>query len=139
MNVLLIGNNPDVETLIAELTQSAPEVSVIGRIGHCVDLVTQVQALDAHVIVADISWAGMKGLDTIYRLRTGMPGLGIIAVSSMVTISLAQSACECGADLFIYLGDLAARLLLELRGASARHGCSALAGSEQTGITQHER
>jgi len=139
MNVLVIGDNPDVETLIAELAQSVPEVTVIGRIGHCVDLVTQVQVLDAHVVVADISGAGMKGLDTIYRLRTGMPGLGIIAVSSMATTDLARSACECGADLSIHLGDLAAHLLPELRSASARHGCSALAGSEQIGITQHER
>ncbi len=130
MNVIVVGESSVIEECVISLAKKAVEISTLGRIPGNGDLVCETLHRGAHVAVVDITAAGIKGLDTIYRLRVGIPDLHIVAVSSVPAKYLARSACECGADMFVRLSDFETHLwprLKEMIGSASlqdgvRHG-----------------
>jgi DNA-binding NarL/FixJ family response regulator len=71
----------------------------------------QAQELDPQVILVDLDMPGLAGLETIPRLRSLLPPVGIIALTMLDSHAYRRAALAAGADDFIRKAKLSTDLL----------------------------
>jgi CheY-like chemotaxis protein len=91
------------------------DVVIVGTANEGKEALVQVERLQPQVILIDLAMPGLPGLETIPRLRSMMPDVGIIALTVMNTNSFRQAALAAGADIFIPKATMRTDLLPAIR------------------------
>lgn len=96
--VLLVDDNKDFLRVATEFLQRSAQVLVVGAVCGAEDALARVESLQPQVILIDLEMPGLTGLETIPRLRSLMPFVGIIALSLSDSSAWRQAALAAGAD-----------------------------------------
>jgi DNA-binding response OmpR family regulator len=120
MRVLIIeAKTKTVSSIAASLERQ--EVVVLGY-SERTDWEVVAQEWRPDVIVVDITMTGMKGLDTIYRMRKTLPEATILATGLGNSKSCRVSPLEVGAHEYIVNSELHTKLLPAIRRALESRG-----------------
>ena len=87
ISVLLVDDNPTFSRIAARFLQEHGDVVVVGAVGGGEEALAHAhaQALQPQVVLLELGMPGLTGLETILRLRSMMPEVGIIAMTLMDT------------------------------------------------------
>ena len=113
--VLLVNDNQAFLHAATDFLQRQHELVVVGVIRGYENILAQARDLQPRVILIGLDAPGMIGLQTIPRLRSTMPGVGIIALTLLNDNAYRQAAMAAGADDLIAKAELTTDLLPAIR------------------------
>jgi two-component system secretion response regulator SsrB len=111
IRVLLIGGNPALFDLVKLFLEQHQGVVVVGVCIEATSGLVQAARLQPQVVICDLGTPGLTGLDTISRLHTMMPEVGIVATTLLRATGYQQVARMAGADEVVVEAELGRRLL----------------------------
>ena len=115
IRVLLVDNHEAFLHFATEFLQRHHDLVVVATACGGEEALAQAQALRPEVIVIDLNMPGLSGLETIPRLRTMLPEVGIIALTLLAPNTYRRPALAAGADDFVDKADLSTDLPLTIR------------------------
>lgn len=117
ISVLLVDDNPTFLRVLTRflLQQYQDEVRVVGTASCGMAALARAQELRPRVILLDLAMPGLPGLNTIPRLRTMLPDVGIIALTLLDPNGYREAALAAGANEFVAKATLATDLLPAIR------------------------
>ena len=111
IRVLLVNDNRAFLHAATDFLQRQHELLVVGAIRGYEKALAQARDLQPQVILIGLDAPGLIGLQTIPRLRSTMPGVGIIALTLLDDNAYRQAAMTAGADDLIAKAELTTDLL----------------------------
>ena len=101
--LLLVDDNPTfLRVLKSFLDENYPEeMLVVGTARGGEEALVKVEALRPHIVLLDLAMPGLSGLETIPRLRSIMPDVGIIVLTVLDAKAYREAALTAGADDFV--------------------------------------
>ncbi len=124
ITVLLIEDHPLVRSLVKAYLDSQRDIFVVGEAGNSkrgVDLVQQVQP---NVVILDIGFSGLNGLEILKPIRDNSPKTQVIIYSIHDSSPYVADALAQGAAHFISKGTPIAKLLTAVRTAAVKSSLS---------------
>jgi len=123
ISVLLIDNNPGFLRILTSFLEryGRGQVVVAGTALGGKEGMTKAYRLRPHVILVDLAMSDLHGLETIPRLRSMLPSVGIIALTLMDAGSYRDAALAAGADDFVSKVGLDTDLLPAIFRLAAAH------------------
>ncbi len=91
------------------------DLLVVGAANGGQEALALARNLHPDVMLVDLAMPDLPGLETIPRLRTGQPGLGIIALTLLDTDGYRQASLAAGADEFVAKANLTTDLIPAIR------------------------
>ena len=80
----------------------ADRADVVAAVATGEDVVREAHAHQPDVVVLDISMPGMNGLEAARRIRSALPAVSILFISSHTSAAYVEAARELGARGFIF-------------------------------------
>jgi len=115
ISIMLIDDNPVFLRATTQFLEVHDDVVVIGAADRGDEALEQVKGLQPRIILIDLAMPGLSGLAAIPRLRSIVPGAGIIALTVMDNEGFRQAALTAGADVFIPKATMRTDLLPAIR------------------------
>ncbi len=115
ISVMLVDDSLTFLRATTQFLEVHDDVVIVGTANEGKEALVQVEGLQPQVILIDLAMPGLPGLETIPRLRSIMPNVGIIALTVMNTNSFRQAALAAGADIFIPKATMRTDLLPAIR------------------------
>jgi DNA-binding NarL/FixJ family response regulator len=122
IHVLLVDDHEAFLRVLTEFLQRHHELAVVGVACGGKEALAQAQNLEPEVILVDLNMPGMKGIETIRRLRAMLPQAGIIALTLLDPKLCRKAALAAGADDFVAKHNLATDLLPAIRRVEGHGG-----------------
>jgi DNA-binding NarL/FixJ family response regulator len=113
--ILLVNRNPELLDVTAHFLGRCPELFLVGALNGDPELVAQALDLQPDVVLIDLDRPHQEGLQSIPRLRAGMPNVGIVALTVAEEDTYRQAASAAGADDLVTKSRLVADLLPAIR------------------------
>ena len=115
ISVMLVDDSLTFLRATIRFLEAHDDMVIVGTANEGKEALAQVEDLQPQIILIDLAMPGLPGLETIPRLRSMMPDVGIIALTVMNTNSFRQAALEAGADIFIPKSTMRTDLLPAIR------------------------
>jgi DNA-binding NarL/FixJ family response regulator len=119
IRVLLVDDSPIFLDVTKAFLQRRSDLVVVGTVRRGEEVLSKAESLRPRIILVDLNMPGLGGLETIRRLRTMWPGVGIIAVTILDGDVYRQAALGAGADAFVSKFTLYTDLLPAIRRLSS--------------------
>lgn len=100
LHVLLVADNPVFVFITTRVMKEYKELNVVGSVSR-EEAVQVGQSLRPEVILLDLDAPDQGGIETLSRLRTAMPQVGIVVLSMLDAASYRQAVQEAGAAAFV--------------------------------------
>jgi DNA-binding NarL/FixJ family response regulator len=110
-SVLLVDDNPTLLRILRRFLGEEEGLLVVGTAGSGEEALGKARELQPQVILLDLAMPGMDGLNTIPRLRSVLPGVGIIVLTVLEANGYREAALAAGADDFVTKADLSTDLV----------------------------
>ncbi|MFA9477661.1 response regulator [Phycisphaerales bacterium AB-hyl4] len=95
--VLIVDDHPIVRRGLGQLIDRESDMELIGEADSPSSALDAVEALSPHVVVADLSFEGLDGIELIKDLRARHPGLPVLVLSMHDESFYAQRVLKAGA------------------------------------------
>ena len=107
--VVIADENPVALDGLRALLGVAPGVEVLRATGRRSDVLDSLATLSPDVLVIDIAWRGVDGVDLTRRIKATWPGVKMVVLTSCVECR--DDALAAGADCFLIKGCPSAELI----------------------------
>ena len=114
IRLLLADDQALVRGALAALLDLEPDLEVVAQVGRGDEVVDAARASGAEVCLLDIEMPGMTGIDAAAALRTALPGVRSLVVTTFGRPGYVRRAIDAGASGFV-VKDTPARQLAEDR------------------------
>jgi two-component system response regulator DevR len=98
IRIVLVDDHQMVRVGLKTLLESYPMLAVVGEAATAAEALDVVQKLGPHVILLDIRLPDGSGLDVCRQLRTAVPSLRVLMLTSYYTEEMVLDAIEAGAE-----------------------------------------
>lgn len=98
IRVLIVDDHAVVRDGLSLLLQSASDIEVVGTAASAEDGITMARSLQPALILLDLIMPGMNGIEAIPPLKTAVPGVRVLMLTSYVDGDLVAPALQAGAD-----------------------------------------
>lgn len=112
--------------LVADI--SGPKITTVKTCAGFRGVIALARASNSNLVIHDLGLPNLRGLPTIYKLRSEIPNIIIIALTSVVSAAYKAEAIQAGANKVIYTGSIFWELepailrAFESRGRNRRRG-----------------
>ena len=97
--VLIADGRARVRFGLRTLLDKASDVEVVGEVEEAEDLIEEIEACCAELVLVDWGLPGLENTTLMETLREACPGVGLIVLSGHPEVK--QAALEAGADAFV--------------------------------------
>ncbi len=98
IRVLIVDDHAVVRDGLSLLLQGAPGIEVVGTAASAEEGFAQARALRPALILLDLIMPGMNGLELLLPLKTALPDVRVLMLTSYVDGDLVAPAVQAGAD-----------------------------------------
>ncbi|CAM3506103.1 response regulator [Nocardioides zeicaulis] len=112
IRLLLADDQALVRGALAALLDLEPDLEVVAQVGRGDEVVEAARATGAEVCLLDIEMPGMTGIDAAAALRTALPGVRSLVVTTFGRPGYVRRAIDAGASGFV-VKDTPARQLAD--------------------------
>lgn len=98
IRVVIVDDHAVVRDGLSLLLQSASDIEVVGTAASAEDGITLARSLQPALILLDLIMPGMNGIEAIPPLKTAVPGVRVLMLTSYVDGDLVAPALQAGAD-----------------------------------------
>jgi len=109
MNILLADDQSQIRSALRLLLEQEPGIVVAGEVANARDLLSQIQILQADMVLLDWEVPGMEAERTLARLRALCPTVAVVALSGRPEAR--DASLVAGVDAFVSKIDPPDRLL----------------------------
>jgi DNA-binding NarL/FixJ family response regulator len=120
IRILVCDDVPEMRSLLREVLDEEPDMSVVGEAGSGGTSVTRAAELAPDVVLLDLSMPGRDGLEVIPLVRESAPGVKIVVFSSLGAERMRGIAMSLGADRYVEKGAPIETLVAAIREVAAR-------------------
>lgn len=106
IRALIADGTPDMQTVTAWILERDGQVEVVGRADNGVLAVSLAEALNPDLVVLDVNMPKMSGFEATLLIKEHAPETKVLIISSDDDPELGLCALDCGADGFMWKGDL---------------------------------
>ncbi|MEU9164936.1 response regulator transcription factor [Streptomyces sp. NPDC048424] len=110
IRILLAEDQSMVREALAALLGLEPDIEVLVQVARGDEVVDAARAHDVNVALLDIEMPGMTGIEAAAALRTALPGLRIVILTTFGRPGYLRGAMEAGASAFLVKDAPAAQL-----------------------------
>ncbi|KOU48581.1 response regulator transcription factor [Streptomyces sp. NPDC060334] len=110
IRILLAEDQSMVREALAALLGLEPDIEVLVQVARGDEVVAAARAHDVNVALLDIEMPGMTGIEAAAALRTALPGLRIVVLTTFGRPGYLRGAMEAGASAFLVKDAPAAQL-----------------------------
>ena len=122
LRILIVDDHASVRRVFRDLLQERREFVVVGDACNGVEGIAQARALRPDVILMDISMPHMDGVEATRRIRSELPFIQILGLSSQLWMEPVHPIEEAGAGGYFVKGVDMQRLIEHMLGIHARLG-----------------
>ncbi|WP_328620379.1 response regulator transcription factor [Streptomyces sp. NBC_00354] len=115
IRILLAEDQSMVREALAALLGLEPDIEVLAQVARGDEVVTAARAHDVNVALLDIEMPGMTGIEAAAALRTAVPNLKIVVLTTFGRPGYLRGAMEAGASAFLVKDAPAAQLAEAVR------------------------
>ncbi|MCX4627766.1 response regulator transcription factor [Streptomyces sp. NBC_01443] len=115
IRILLAEDQSMVREALAALLGLEPDIEVLAQVARGDEVVTAARAHDVNVALLDIEMPGMTGIEAAAALRTAVPDLKIVVLTTFGRPGYLRGAMEAGASAFLVKDAPAAQLAEAVR------------------------
>jgi DNA-binding NarL/FixJ family response regulator len=98
INIVLVDDQAIVRAAFKSLLESVERFQVVGDAGEARKGIELVGELRPHVVILDITMAGMSGLDAVAPIKKASPKTQVLMASQHEGMKFVQQALQAGAD-----------------------------------------
>ncbi|MET9957761.1 response regulator transcription factor [Streptomyces sp. NPDC006326] len=110
IRILLAEDQSMVREALAALLGLEPDIEVLAQVARGDEVVAAARAHDVNVALLDIEMPGMTGIEAAAALRSELPGLRIVILTTFGRPGYLRGAMEAGASAFLVKDAPAAQL-----------------------------
>lgn len=114
IRAVIADDTPDMQTVTAWILERDGHVEVVGCANNGVLAVRMAESLNPDLVVLDVNMPKMSGFEAAMLIKEHSPDIKVLIVSSDDNPDLGLCALDCGADGFMWKGDLPKRCRLHL-------------------------
>lgn len=118
VRVLVVDDHDLLREGVSAVLASFPDLDVVGEAHSGETAIDAVAELDPDVVVMDLVMPGIGGIESIRRLRSAHPALGIVALSSFSDGAQVREAIDAGATGYLIKSVNAESLARAVRSAA---------------------
>jgi DNA-binding NarL/FixJ family response regulator len=115
ISVLLVDDNPTFLRILGDFLGEEEDILVVGMARSGEEALVKAKELRPQVVLLDLAMPGLNGFNTIPRLRSMMPDVGIIALTVLDANGYREAALTAGADDFVAKANLNTHLVPAIR------------------------
>ncbi|MEU8838569.1 response regulator transcription factor [Streptomyces roseus] len=115
IRILLAEDQSMVREALAALLGLEPDIEVLAQVARGDEVVPAARAHDVNVALLDIEMPGMTGIEAAAALRTAVPDLKIVVLTTFGRPGYLRGAMEAGASAFLVKDAPAAQLAAAVR------------------------
>ncbi|MYT23810.1 response regulator [Streptomyces sp. SID7760] len=115
IRILLAEDQSMVREALAALLGLEPDIEVLAQVARGDEVVPAARAHDVNVALLDIEMPGMTGIEAAAALRTAVPDLKIVILTTFGRPGYLRGAMEAGASAFLVKDAPAAQLAAAVR------------------------
>ena len=115
ISVMLVDDSLFFLNVATQFLQAQDDLTVVGATEGGQEALARAPRLHPDVVLVDLTMPDLPGLEVIPRLRTMLPAMGIIVLTSHEAEGYRQAALTAGADDFVSKGEMGTRLLPAIR------------------------
>ncbi|MEU7555146.1 response regulator transcription factor [Streptomyces sp. NPDC044571] len=115
IRILLAEDQSMVREALAALLGLEPDIEVLAQVARGDEVVAAARAHDVNVALLDIEMPGMTGIEAAAALRSELPGLRIVILTTFGRPGYLRGAMEAGASAFLVKDAPAAQLAEAVR------------------------
>ena len=119
IRVLLVDDHAMVRRGMRDFLELHDDIEVAGEAVDGSDAIAQATELRPDVIVMDLMMPGVDGIEATSRIKTSVPDVEIIVITSFIEEARVVSAIEAGASGFLLKDAEADELAVAIRAAAA--------------------
>ena len=97
ISLLLVDDHPVVRKGTRELLEGESDLHVVGEAGSGEEAVVRARELSPDVILMDVSMPGMNGIEATRAIKTFLPGVGVLVLTSYDDDAYVFALLEAGA------------------------------------------
>ncbi len=122
INIVLVDDQAIVRAAFKSLLESVERFQVVGDAGEARKGIELVGELRPHVVILDITMAGMSGLDAVAPIKKASPKTQVLMASQHEGMKFVQQALQAGADGYLSKDSEPGELALARREHGERGG-----------------
>ncbi|WP_405489251.1 DNA-binding response regulator [Streptomyces sp. NBC_00096] len=115
IRILLAEDQSMVREALAALLGLEPDIEVLAQVARGDEVVAAARAHDVNVALLDIEMPGMTGIEAAAALRSALPSLRIVILTTFGRPGYLRGAMEAGASAFLVKDAPAAQLAAAVR------------------------
>ncbi len=115
IRVLLVDDQPLMRMGFAMVLDAEDDLDVVGEAGDGAAAVTQVRALEPHVVLMDVRMPGMNGIDATKQIIAEFPDVRVLVLTTFDLDEYAFAALRAGASGFLLKDSEPAALVAAIR------------------------
>ncbi|MGW6705514.1 response regulator transcription factor [Streptomyces sp. NPDC054956] len=115
IRILLAEDQSMVREALAALLGLEPDIEVLAQVARGDEVVAAARSHDVNVALLDIEMPGMTGIEAAAALRTALPSLRIVILTTFGRPGYLRGAMEAGASAFLVKDAPAAQLAAAVR------------------------
>ncbi|KOU87994.1 MULTISPECIES: response regulator transcription factor [unclassified Streptomyces] len=115
IRILLAEDQSMVREALAALLGLEPDIEVLAQVARGDEVVAAARAHDVNVALLDIEMPGMTGIEAAAALRTELPDLRVVILTTFGRPGYLRGAMEAGASAFLVKDAPAAQLAAAVR------------------------
>lgn len=124
IRVLIVEDDPMMQLGLEQSLSNAPGITVIGQVDDGYRAVEEAKRLKPDVVVMDIGLPRLDGIAATQQIKTAIPEIHVVMLTSHTTENEVVGALSSGADAYCVKGTTVDRLLTAIE--AAREGASYL-------------
>jgi len=124
LRVLIVEDDPMMQLGLEQSLSSQPQLQVVGRADDGYFAIEEAKRLKPDIIVMDIGLPRLDGIEATKRIKSELPEVHIVMLTSHTTENEVIAALSSGADAYCVKGTTVERLLAAID--AARDGASYL-------------
>jgi DNA-binding NarL/FixJ family response regulator len=106
IRAVVADDHPDMQKIVIHSLECNGMVEVVGTADDGEMAVAVAEALSPELVVLDVHMPRMSGLEAALLIKESLPGTKVLIISANNDPALAVRAVECGADGFLWKGNL---------------------------------
>jgi len=115
IRVLLVDDQALMRMGFAMVLDAEADLEVVGEAGDGAAAITQVRALEPHVVLMDVRMPGMNGIDATARITAEFPAVRVLVLTTFDLDEYAFAALRAGASGFLLKDAEPAALVAAIR------------------------
>lgn len=119
IRVLIVDDHAVVRDGLSLLLGTAPDIEVVGAAASALEGIQQARAAKPHLVLLDLIMPGMGGIEAIPPLKSAVPELRVLMLTSYVDGDLVAPALRAGADGYLLKTAAGDEVLDAVRGVAA--------------------